>query len=526
MIAALALGNGPLGPLPTLVLAGGALVWGWLVFKRHPVNQPWMRILGVVLLAVTLSMVLGFDSGSSGLPGGDLGSAVATRIANSFLPVTVAIVLLWIAVAASLPIATEWFFIPTFLRMQDAAEPRVTQLAPPPPSPYAPRGSTRGAAYADDEDTEGDATPLPRSRAATTVVDEDVVPLPSRRTGGESAMPSWSRGEPERAPARDDDENAEGDAADDANVPWYSRKRARRAAPLDVPGDEDFAADADEERAPRSAAYAPHAVETEDDDVATAPSSQSMRGGDDEPESAGAGDDAGFDLADQLRREFESEVETADDETLPAPPGPRASAEPSLGAPASARQPEFDSRVEPPRSVEPDSAGDEEFADFFASTAATLEDSLAREEAPAAASPPVEAVDSLDSDAVATSAAPVAAAESAAPEAVETDEPDADAAIAALGEAADGVAVTGEDDGAAAASGSPEDALYFAAAGAVVEGQRASISFLQRTLSIGYFQAAKILDRLEKEGVIGPYTGAVSRKVLIDAAEWEQRRSR
>ncbi|MEE3607426.1 DNA translocase FtsK, partial [Bacillus altitudinis] len=38
---------------------------------------------------------------------------------------------------------------------------------------------------------------------------------------------------------------------------------------------------------------------------------------------------------------------------------------------------------------------------------------------------------------------------------------------------------------------------------------------LQRRFRIGYTSAAKIIDRLEENGVIGPYEGSTPRKVLI-----------
>ncbi len=71
---------------------------------------------------------------------------------------------------------------------------------------------------------------------------------------------------------------------------------------------------------------------------------------------------------------------------------------------------------------------------------------------------------------------------------------------------------------------SSEDQLFVQAGDCVVKAERASISFLQKSLGVGYFQAAKLLDRLEKEGVIGPYTGAVNREVLMNAARWQERR--
>ena len=47
--------------------------------------------------------------------------------------------------------------------------------------------------------------------------------------------------------------------------------------------------------------------------------------------------------------------------------------------------------------------------------------------------------------------------------------------------------------------------------------QRASASMLQRRLRIGYPRAARLLDRLEEMGIVGPSTGGGrDRDVLID----------
>lgn len=45
---------------------------------------------------------------------------------------------------------------------------------------------------------------------------------------------------------------------------------------------------------------------------------------------------------------------------------------------------------------------------------------------------------------------------------------------------------------------------------------KASASLLQRRLSIGYARAARILDQLEHEGVVGPAIGAKPRDVYQD----------
>jgi S-DNA-T family DNA segregation ATPase FtsK/SpoIIIE len=46
------------------------------------------------------------------------------------------------------------------------------------------------------------------------------------------------------------------------------------------------------------------------------------------------------------------------------------------------------------------------------------------------------------------------------------------------------------------------------------ETGRASTSALQRRLRIGYILAARIMDELEKRGIVGPINGAEPRKVL------------
>ena len=63
--------------------------------------------------------------------------------------------------------------------------------------------------------------------------------------------------------------------------------------------------------------------------------------------------------------------------------------------------------------------------------------------------------------------------------------------------------------------GAEDDDMYEEAKQTVIETGKASTSFLQRRLSLGYARAARIMDMLEKNGVIGPGVGAKPRDVLI-----------
>lgn len=63
-----------------------------------------------------------------------------------------------------------------------------------------------------------------------------------------------------------------------------------------------------------------------------------------------------------------------------------------------------------------------------------------------------------------------------------------------------------------------DDDLYEEARETVIEAGKASTSFLQRKLKIGYARAARLVDMLEERGVIGQGDGAKARDVLISNA--------
>ncbi len=62
--------------------------------------------------------------------------------------------------------------------------------------------------------------------------------------------------------------------------------------------------------------------------------------------------------------------------------------------------------------------------------------------------------------------------------------------------------------------GMEDDEMYEEARACVIEAGRASTSYLQRKLKLGYARAARLMDKLEERGVIGPGDGAKPREVL------------
>ena len=59
-----------------------------------------------------------------------------------------------------------------------------------------------------------------------------------------------------------------------------------------------------------------------------------------------------------------------------------------------------------------------------------------------------------------------------------------------------------------------EDELYEDARAVVMEAGKASTSYIQRKLKVGYSRAARLIDLLEERGVVGPADGAKPREVI------------
>jgi len=64
-----------------------------------------------------------------------------------------------------------------------------------------------------------------------------------------------------------------------------------------------------------------------------------------------------------------------------------------------------------------------------------------------------------------------------------------------------------------------DDDLYEDAKEAVLEAGKASTSYLQRRLRIGYSRSARLIDMLEENGVIGPADGSTPRAVIYPKTE-------
>jgi S-DNA-T family DNA segregation ATPase FtsK/SpoIIIE len=70
------------------------------------------------------------------------------------------------------------------------------------------------------------------------------------------------------------------------------------------------------------------------------------------------------------------------------------------------------------------------------------------------------------------------------------------------------------------------DELYEAAVEVVLREQRGSVSLLQRALGIGYGKAARFIDFMAEDGIVGTYNGSNAREVLMTLEDWEKRTSR
>src|SRR3712207_9349049 len=60
--------------------------------------------------------------------------------------------------------------------------------------------------------------------------------------------------------------------------------------------------------------------------------------------------------------------------------------------------------------------------------------------------------------------------------------------------------------------------VYDQAVAVVLRDKKASTSYIQRRLQIGYNRAASLMERMEKEGIVGPANHAGKREILMETA--------
>ena len=78
------------------------------------------------------------------------------------------------------------------------------------------------------------------------------------------------------------------------------------------------------------------------------------------------------------------------------------------------------------------------------------------------------------------------------------------------------------DDGGDEDFDPDEDPLLDRAIEIVVQTQTASVSLIQRRLRVGYTRAGRLIDMLERRGIISGYEGSKPRRVLVGEADLER----
>jgi S-DNA-T family DNA segregation ATPase FtsK/SpoIIIE len=79
----------------------------------------------------------------------------------------------------------------------------------------------------------------------------------------------------------------------------------------------------------------------------------------------------------------------------------------------------------------------------------------------------------------------------------------------------DAILQGGDDEDEQGAEEEPQDSRFDEAVRIVADTRRCSTSWLQRKMTIGYNRAAKIVETMEKLGMVGPPNGAREREVLV-----------
>jgi len=92
--------------------------------------------------------------------------------------------------------------------------------------------------------------------------------------------------------------------------------------------------------------------------------------------------------------------------------------------------------------------------------------------------------------------------------------------IAAQREATHEEAISKEQEKKSYGRSNEKDEYYDDAVKLVMEMGQASVSMLQRRMRLSYTRAARLIDSMEEEGVVGPYRGSKPREILVDREQY------
>lgn len=90
----------------------------------------------------------------------------------------------------------------------------------------------------------------------------------------------------------------------------------------------------------------------------------------------------------------------------------------------------------------------------------------------------------------------------------------------------DGTSLSSSGSGMTAESEAADDEMFDRAVEVVIESGQASTSMLQRRIGLGYARASRLIDYMEKRGLVGPFQGSKPRKVLMTKEEWMEAKMR
>lgn len=67
------------------------------------------------------------------------------------------------------------------------------------------------------------------------------------------------------------------------------------------------------------------------------------------------------------------------------------------------------------------------------------------------------------------------------------------------------------------------DEVYEHACQIILETRQASVSMLQRRLGLGYARAARLIDMMEEDGIVGPFRGSKPREILVESKNQQEK---